>query len=118
MGMGPMISMPQAMLEDLPNQLKSIGIGCRELVPKHRLPVKKTLRFSRFLAATDADVRDCGPGEVSVHLVCAHGLNPLMWWPEMRLLNRIEKHLTDNGAAPCSIEKCFGDGQEAKHRGV
>jgi len=116
MGLGPTVSMPTAMLAALPGLLKESGIRCREA---RRAGDGRRLRFGRFLAAAEAHVRETSASEVRLHLVCAHGMNPLMWWLEVRLVNRLEQLLLQNGATPCEWEDFLGEDQaRGPDRGV
>jgi hypothetical protein len=55
-------------------------------------------------------VRAGSQGEVRLHLVCAHGYNPLMWWSEVGLVKELERLLLENGgASTCSIEDFFDE---------
>ena len=114
--MGPIINMPEGMIDAIPDLVRPIGLKCHPLAPS--ATGEKRFRVRRLLAAADVHVLPCRHKGVCVNLVCTHTLNPLLWWPDMQLLERVEKHLIEQGASPCAIETCQQAEQEAKHRGV
>jgi hypothetical protein len=105
MGLGPTLSMPRVMLDRLPALLAESRIRCQEAA-LHKLHGRR-FRFRRLLASADASVRESGPEEVRLHIVCTHGMNPLMWWPEVRLVNRLQRIMLEHGASPCTYEAFF-----------
>jgi hypothetical protein len=99
MGMGPFLTYDDD--TDLERHLLNIrdhGIRITELPIDVNSPVgNREFRFQRgFGAVHGFAFRE--RGERCVHLGCDHPLNPFYWWPDMRLLSKIESIMIAAGS--------------------
>lgn len=102
MGIGPTLTCSQTLFEDLPRVLREHDIRCATLPPK--IPGEIRLRLSRRVGAAEVYCKR-RDGAVSLWLVCAHGLNPVLWWPECRLVDRVDAIVREHGAVPCTFNE-------------
>lgn len=100
MAMGPLFEISPELLESLPARATGAGLHCTELPAKHA--GGRRLRFRSYLASVEAEVWATESG-TQLYVYCAHGLNPLMWWPEVRLVNRLRDLLVGWGANEVNI---------------
>jgi hypothetical protein len=98
--MGPVLELSPDLLASLATRAADAGIRCVELAPRRE--GSRRFQFRRHVATVVAEDW-CEPPGSEFHIYCAHGGNPLMWWPEVRLVKRLRNLLIQWGATEIDL---------------